>query len=309
MHIRPSLSTDYLLRYLSQEEIIYHFIKVSPVYGRNILSPIRTDKHPTFGFKWIGDRIIMNDFRGSFKGDCFVLVKYIYRCSYSTALEIIYDEMLAGKTVTRPPMETLEIVERENKTIQIKSREWNKEDLAYWEQYGVNKQLLDKYYVKPCQNVFLDGETIYYSKYTDPAYSYYFGKGEYKIYFPKRDRSRFVCNTKAIQGYWQLPSTDDYLILTKALKDCMSLNRLGYSAIAPQSEGAYYEEDFISEMKSRFENIVIFYDNDNTGIEMAKRESEKHGFPYVYIDEEKDISDYIKRFGLQQADALMNSLL
>jgi hypothetical protein len=58
------------------------------------------------------------------------------------------------------------------------------------------------------------------------------------------------------------------LIITKSLKDCIVLNKLGYNAIAPQGESAFLTEKELFCYKYIFgeDNIYLLWDNDLPGI-------------------------------------------
>jgi len=96
-------------------------------------------------------------------------------------------------------------------------------------------------------------------------------EGEYKIYFPKRENYRFICNTTAVQGLRQLPPSADFLILTKSLKDVMVLRSVGIFSVAWQGESVLPDAETIDELKSRFPLIYSLYDFDPAGIKTANK--------------------------------------
>lgn len=79
---------------------------------------------------------------------------------------------------------------------------------------------------------------------------------------------RFISNWKSfrLQGDHTLPKTGDYLVITKSLKDVMTLYNLGIPAIAPISENCFLSEAQYHRLKERFKHIILLYDNDRPGL-------------------------------------------
>ena len=96
-----------------------------------------------------------------------------------------------------------------------------------------------------------------------------------------------------LEGYDQLPPTGKLLIITKSLKDVATLRACGYWAICCSSENSlniflYY----FYELFCRFDNIVVWGDNDKVGRIFAQKI--KRLLPSVKIAESiiaKDPSD------------------
>ena len=61
-------------------------------------------------------------------------------------------------------------------------------------------------------------------------------------------------------------SGDDYVVITKSLKDVMVLYEFNIPAIAPNSETLFISDKQLEKLKSKFKNIVVFYYNDCVGI-------------------------------------------
>lgn len=139
-----------------------------------------------------------------------------------------------------------------------------------------------------------------------PIYGYYGGKKEgvelWRIYFPKRKSYRFLSNwdSKKIQGIKQLPNEGKLLVITKSLKDTMCLYSLGIPAIAPNSETLFIPDSMYEDLKSRFKNIVVLYDNDLAGVSNMRKIRDRYGAKCMWIPRSygaKDISDFHKKYG------------
>ena len=130
-------------------------------------------------------------------------------------------------------------------------------------------------------------------------------KNRYKIYSPYEDKNKWLSNTKKtdVQGYNQLPYKGERLIITSSLKDVMCLYAAGYHAIALQSEMQIPSAKLVTELKERFSQIDILYDNDfdkvtNPGQAMAKKICDLYGFTNICIPDyyqSKDPSDLVSK--------------
>lgn len=143
---------------------------------------------------------------------------------------------------------------------------------------------------------------------------------KFKVYRPyssnREDKWRTNCTSVDLQGYEQLPAKGDLLIITKSLKDIMVLYKLGYNAVALQSENDNLRKDIYDDLANRFTKLIILFDNDKPGIEAGKKLSEKYNIEYVYLDSSyynlykvKDISDYIAEFGVDKAREITQQLI
>lgn len=63
-----------------------------------------------------------------------------------------------------------------------------------------------------------------------------------------------------------LPKNGDYLVITKSMKDVMTLYNLGIPAIAPISENCFLSESQYNKLKNKYKNLILLYDNDRPGL-------------------------------------------
>jgi len=323
--IQPDLTKDFVLSHLSQEQLMEHYLGIKITFSHLVLSPLRPDRTPTCGFKYArGSNILyFKDFSGHFWGDCFDLVQFKYSCSFFESLQIIasdFNLMDVKNKVAKVVYNYEDLPERFSSTtvIGIKRQAFTTNDIEFWKQFGLNSKIMERYGVYSCDAVFLNGRIIYrYNKF-NPAYAYRFMEGVYKIYFPKKTETRFLCNTNIIQGYAQLPEKGDLVILSKSLKDVMVLYLLGYAACAPQSETQLPAEDFIADLQSRFKKVLCFYDYDRAGRQMAQEIQDVYNIESIFLTNgdhgtinygAKDISDFIRDFDKDQARDVMIELL
>lgn len=317
--LQEPLTKDFILKHLSQEQIMEYYLGVPITFNRKICSPLRKDSNPTCGFKYApsGD-LYFRDFSGHFAGNAFNVVQYIYQCTFNEALEIIAKDfsLREGETKIKRVEYNYEKVKEAHKAateIQVRIRKWTKSDAEYWSSFGISKSTLQKYNVFPVDVVWLNDRIVYSNTENDPGYAYRFEEKVYKIYYPMRKKMRFICNTNTVQGFKQLPSTGKYVVLTKSMKDVMCLSEFGIPSVALQSESAYPEEQFIKDLKDRFGKVFTFYDFDYAGIKMAAEIHRRYGIEAIFLTngrfgtvdyKAKDWTDFVKAHGKYYANLI-----
>lgn len=322
--LRPKITKEFLFsKGINQESIIVHYTGIDITSKRLFLSPFRSDKKVTCGlYKSKNGTLYIHDFATNEHINCFEVVMRLFNINYYQALEIIAQDfgLIKGHTpVKKSPIIVPEIKETESSRIQVQIKRFSEEELKWWESFGITLKLLKKYNVFSIQHVFLNGELKFSSSSKNPIYGYYFGhdkNGEekWKIYFPMRQEFRFLNNIskKILQGYKQLPKTGDYLCITKSMKDCIALNRLGIAAVSPNSETLFIDDKKLQEFKQRFKHIIVLYDNDRPGkYNMAKIRREYPELNYYFLPNylEKDVTDTIKRIGFEKMEELVNQFI
>lgn len=263
---------------------------------------IRNDHKPTCAFYKKNNILFFKDFAG-ISGDCIDIVKHIFNCDYSYALQIIANDfgIIEGPMPVNPPKIAYSgNIFRESvpSTISVKAREYSDEDLSWWNSYGITIDILNRYNVRCVKSFYLNGKRFVPEH---PAYGYYGGKygGRelWRIYIP--EEHKFLSNWSSfhIQGMRQLKKSD-ILIITKSLKDVMVLDSMGICSIAPNSENILIEKSRFDKLKLSYRNIYCFFDNDLPGVRGAKKYKRKYGIRCIFIKRKyaKDISDLVKAF-------------
>lgn len=319
------ITKELILSKYSEEQIMEYYLHI-PVKKGLVRSPLREDKNPTCSFfRGKSNTLYFKDFG---TGQCFSifdLVKYKYSCSYYEALKIIANDfnIVRNNNIQRNQgiinENPIIIQDKEMTKIQIEKQEFTDYELRWWKKYGITPEILNKYEVYSCKNIFLNDQLLASSQKNCPIFGYYGSKYKdlelWRIYFPKRKSYRFISNwsKNRIQGYKQLPKYGKILVITKSLKDVMTLYSCKINAIAPNSETLFIKDSTLDNLRLRFDNIIVFYDNDRTGLQnMAKI---RHKYPeliYIYIPKEynsKDISDFYKDHGRRETLKLIKSFL
>lgn len=314
-----NITKEFILKSLSEEEIFCYYLGIDRVSKKLICSRLRSDKNPTCGFyrNSKGD-LYLHDFATGEFYNCFSLVMALYNVDYYQALRVIANDfgLKENPNITKNPgiIQTglKRFEEKEMSKIQIERQEFTKYELNWWGQYGITLDTLNKFRVFSCRSVFLNDNLFSIIDNPQMAFGYYGGKMEgkelWRVYYPlnKEKGIRFLTNwpAKKIQGFELLPKKGNLLVITKSMKDCMTLYEFGINAIAPNSENLFIADSVLDKLKQRFKVIVVIYDTDVAGIANMRRIREKHpDLIYTWIPRKyktKDISDFYKCYGKQK---------
>lgn len=318
-----------LMRVVEDVEIYSFYTGQEIKVQSAINSPLMEDKKPSFGY-FIGDsgEICWRDFRiGS--GDCIEFVKQLFSLNFNEALIKIAkdfkieeefefkDSEVPTTNNKRFKLDREEITKKlsENKKIDIKKRKAELYDIQFWIQFGITKDILIKYNVTPIEYYFINGHIIKTDKYAYAFIEYKDSIPTYKIYQPFNPDYKWINShdESVWQGWEQLPEKGSTLIITKSLKDVMSIDSvIKIPSVALQSESVLPKSKIVLELYQRFETIFIFYDNDfdkeiNWGEEYGKKLSQQFGFYFIQIRDKwksKDFSDLIKNHGAVKARSI-----
>jgi hypothetical protein len=265
----PELSKEFILQRVSEEEVFERYgVKVVEGMFR---SPLRVDRHPTCRFyRSRSGKLILHDFAGFFHGDCFDLVQKMKGCNYPQALTDIAKSFKIVEGAPRNPVTSSVVIGPKSMCqIRIASMAWDEQHMQWWEEYGVDSDLLQKYDVVPVRQVWLNDSLYYnrdFTKQNEVVFAYRFGGYDYKIYFPQRKEKRFLHNNPDIlQGWSQLPARGDFVIITKAMKDVICLRMFDIPAIAPMAETSVVTDSVLDILKENYKHVYALYDRDKVG--------------------------------------------
>lgn len=308
------ITKEFLLSKYSEETYMTHYLGI-PVKKGLFKSPLRGDKTPTCSFfRNKSGELIFKDFSGAFYGNFINVVMTKYQCNYHKALKIIATDFgLIKGSVKKEEIKIVEVPKFKDSgqaIINVEIQDFTETEIKWWAKYGITEKILAKFKVYSCKNIWLNGNYFANSSKNNMIFGYYGGIKDkvelWRIYFPKRKEYRFLSNWNAnkIQGFEQLPKNGKALVITKSMKDVMTLYSVGIPAIAPNSENLFISESVLSKLKERFEHIYVLYDNDLPGItNMNKIKKQFPDLNYIWIPREtgaKDISDLRKLLGKEK---------
>ena len=289
-------------------------------------------------------------------GSCFDFVMMKYCLTYGEALAVINNDFNLGLDVqtskyaksVQAGFTYKEIEYPIIKTnIEVISRPFLTSDIRYWKQFNIEERVLVYYNVIAVKYYWLiKGELkrLIKGSSESPIYAYCFPNDEYKMYAPMRtDGYKWISNTRrlTIQGLGQvfphsvrentssevkypkshvtrtLSLTSRLLIITKSLKDVMSLYSFGIPAIAPMSESVVLNTKQIANLREHYGAIFSLMDFDRTGIHNANQLRHRYGIEAMFLTNgkfksknygSKDFSDYVRDNGTEKALLLLRSL-
>lgn len=311
------LTQEELLKHNSEETYMEHYLGI-PVKKGLFKSPLRKDNTPTCSFyRDKAGRLIFKDFRGDFYGNFVEVVKFKYNVSYHKALAIIANDF---GILLNPELEkhkscikkyTNNVLKpSEESIIKVKVKDFTKEELDWWGSFGIGLTTLKKFFVFSCEIVFLNDQIYSYSTPTSFNFGYFYPSRDskkqfWRIYYPQNKTRRWISNWSKtlIQGWHTLPKSGELVVITKSMKDAMSLYECNIPAIAPNSETLFLSDAKYDNLAVRFKYKVLLWDNDLAGVSNANKIRKK--FPnliVIFIKRKisKDFSDLCKKKGTEK---------
>lgn len=319
--IKSDLNSDNILKRISPLDIYHKYSRGFKQINKHFKSDFRDDPNPSaIVFRYNGT-FLYKDFGESGGMNCFQFVMRMFDLSFVESLEKInLDFGLQLGNLSRSfenghKYQPMSLNEEFKTIISVKRREFNERDLIWWGEQSWTREMLNLSKISPISHFRLTSErkNIDDKLFICDNYSYnidyYWSKGIFrrKLYFPKKDKQfKWLSNTDktVVQGWNVLQKTGDILFITSSLKDCGPMWRVYNKpcAIAPNAEGQFIPNKVFYKLKKRYDTIVLYFDNDETGIKNAKKFSQIYNIPYIYnpIGSPKDPSDFVKKEGLRE---------
>lgn len=308
------LTYQNVLERVDEYNIYSFYLGYSPEIGKMYKSPFRSDDDtPSFNVIKVSGGYIHKDFgRPHLKGNCFSFVKQLFGINFWEALKRINNDL--GLGLGNYITDSNPIIDRaipqhsdvQNKLLQIKARRYSEEDFQIWNTWDISPYILKEYNVYAVDKLWSNKRLI-----STGGYAYLI-RNKLKIYKPFAKKPRFISNfTKdMVEGFLQIPIRGNKLVLTKSYKDVMMLRVYGYWAVSPTSETTGFPDEFIEYASENWKNIIVFFDNDEVGIQKSNEIISQSGFDQVFMPTiEKDPTDYRKNHSKQETIILLNNLL
>lgn len=266
------VSKDMILSKFTEEQIFGLVFDEIEEY-KFICSPFREDNNPGCWFEIYNSKLYFCDFGSGTRVniDCFEAVRLFYNIdSFPKVLQYIWNNV---KEVNSFVPLSKEHKEKNKKYINIVPRDFYHCDKEFWSKYEISKQNLidDSVYAVSKINYKTDNDkkNIHIECY-DICYAFTeFEDDRKKLYFPfkqKEKRFKSVCNKNDIGSINHIDYNNSTIVITKSYKDCRVLRNQGINSIWLQNEGCLPDKEIFFPILNEFKNIIIFYDNDETGI-------------------------------------------
>ena len=261
-----------ILKYVSQEEIFSLVFGFLPQEYQYVTSPLRDDDDAGCWFEYMEGKLFFRDFAYSNRPlDCFHVVKdYFNLGTFPNALEYVKEKLLDNQN--RPIIESLFREEKEKFYMDIVTRQFLRKDASFWKPFEITRQNLVEDSVFATQRAYLfntkNGDLVknYFNKL---AYCFTeFENGSKKLYLPKDQELKFIssCSNNDVGSIKHLPPYGRILYIKKSYKDCRVIRNQGRNAVWFQNEGMIPSDDILYNLVKRFDYVIVFYDNDATGI-------------------------------------------
>lgn len=292
MKLSFNVSREQVLSKVSQYEIWQRVLGRLPVVGSPIRNPLRNDSSPSLNFYNRSGIIYGYDYADSiYRGDCIHFYALKYFTTYDEAkIAIMNNSVNIAKEVI-----SNRVNHSSGKSMIIQEGELTPKLLAYWQDYGVDEELLISEKVTTAKKAWVANDRNEFRLTVDQLNFVYHCDDKVKLYQPYNKEQKFLGTTNKHSIYGKFDDTK-INIVTKANKDRLALISLfnrnnieGYNVIAPNSEA--YEIKFEKP-------VIIWYDNDEKGRIFTEKMTEiNEGSMYIFCKHEKDPSDEIKAFG------------
>jgi len=316
------ITKEDILKHVTQEEIYSLYLGEDISQLGVYHSPLRDDNIPSFGLyfhKVERNTLMFYDFATRDSGDFVVLVCKLFNLPYVEALKkIAFDLGLSHLSVeaNKQNIQYTRILQKEQVKLGVKLRNWSVQDKAFWSSFGIKKATLIKFNVFPISHVFYNDTGVKTSSLAYVYAEFKDGITSYKIYQPFETKIKKWINNanySVHQGYKQLPNKGKILIVTKSLKDVMSIHDcLNIPAIGLQSESVMMKDSVMDEYKNRFEHVICLFDNDEAGKKLTAMFSEAFQIPFFFVPElpkVTDFSDLVKSVGVTEATSITKKLI
>jgi hypothetical protein len=307
MKVDFKISKKDILDKIRPEEIFSAFID-NPRPSKVYKVPWRTDEKESLTFFYSpSNELMFYDQAYKEGGDCITFYSKIFNVDRKQALIEIYNNF---KLRDIKKIDYSKIV-KEYKPKSIESKlSWKysstdskkyEDAINYFKSFGISKETLDFFGVKPIDFYCIDDVMIRPENF---SVVYEYEDNKCKIYTPlsSNKKYKFLDGIKGeyYQGYNKLPENGNIVFITSSYKDVMVLYELEFPAIAPKSEVIKIDDQIINELKTRFENVILFYDNDDAGLKAAEKLKNKYNINYIVTDKEKDPSDFSRKYSKEK---------
>lgn len=325
----PSVTLDDILSKTTEVDILAYYLGVTEI-PCIIHSPLRVDNNASFGlYSRDGHRIFYIDFATKERGSTFDILSQLWGYNYMETLAKIASDIPKFTTKIsniKQNASKASRVSRLNSTeLQCKVRGWASYDIEYWKSYGITLEWLKYAEVYPISHkiIIKDGNKYVFGadKYAYAYVEHKDNKTFIKIYQPlNKNGYKWTSNIdRSVWSLWtKIPKYGTNLIISSSVKDCLNIMcNLRIPSICLQGEGYLPKPHIMEELKSRYKNIIVFFDNDftnsnNPGHNDAKKLSEEYNLKMIEIPKEyksKDPSDLFKKYGRDKYLEIMNKIL
>ena len=322
-----TLLLEDILDRVSEFDILSFYFKITHI-PCVINSPLRKDKHPSFKLYSIdGYKIYFKDYATKQNGDTFSLLSLYFNLNFKETIQRIYNDLIGYISMGGPIKylsKSSSKIYHKNIKLDVKIRDWKEWDILYWESYGISIPWANFGDIYPISHTIITKNN---NKFIIPAdkhaYVYVERKDNnisLKTYQPFSESYKWISkHDGSVWDLWQqLPQNANNLIITSSRKDALCIwENTKIPATGLQCESYLPKENVVQELKNRFKNIYVLYDNDfkkeeNYGRINGKIFADTFGLQQIEIPNEykcKDISDVAFNHGRKAIKEIIFNLI
>jgi DNA primase len=284
------------------------------------LSPFRQENNPSFVIGNKHGRISFIDFADTSKrGDCFTFVQMLYNLAgVEDVLKMIDRDFGLGIANGKPTEEYKKVVaeykqpaqEKQYSLIQVITRKFTQEELAYWNQYHQDLEDLRANHVYSIKKLYFNKQ-LFPLKETELRFGYFYD-GHWKIYRPfGSKKEKWMPNNvpiTAMDGKEDIVNCE-LAFINKSKKDYMVMKKVFPCCCAVQNEGiGCFSPENVEYIKANSDKQILSFDSDVTGVQNSQQITKLFDFGYLnvpkrYLKEDiKDWADLAKKHGLKRIE-------
>lgn len=323
------ITPDQVLQKVTQEQIFEWLLDKPVNIFDKYYAPYREDRNPRCWFEYKDDILLFMDFSPkTLKSHktCFGLVIEIYDVNLVEALELICDHFNISKSKRNYQLPKKiynpEFQEKVATIIKPILQDYNKKDREYWSYSLITLNNLQEDNVHSVKRFYLESKR---GKRWITPYSHCYDINfldAHKIYQPYRPKEyKWIsnCNEDHIGNINNLPSTGDILYIQKAYDDHRVLRNLFNlsNVVWFQNEGCVPSRFILENLLSRFTNIIIMFDNDESGVAASYKLTQVFNsiranstrFILTPIPQYKNISDVVRKEGRKDTIKIFKNII
>jgi hypothetical protein len=312
--VKIRVTREILFQKFSQEQIMEYYFGEPVKLKKGYKNPFRKDQFPTcfFFYKQNGELVFM-DFTAGKPMTCIDVANA--RVGTFLSYSAIYHD-LSGVHSHSLPTPTIQFDKEESQAetiIKVEIMPYDQKDLEFWAQFNISLAILKHFNVRRVKRAWINGELRYMNVERDRCYRY-IENDKIKLYRPNNKKMKFRNNyIVEFEAMSVLPRTGDLLVISKSMKDVMTLYSLGIVAVCPKSEGNILNPETMESFFTHFKEVCIWYDADATGLQksMAVYELYKDKGIRRLVHNPllgKDVSDIVKNHGIEELKQLCKQL-
>jgi len=318
---KPIVTSEFVLNQIDDVVIFRHYLGNFKL-GMKFKHPYRKDSNPSFavffGTKLL--KLMYKDFGTDESGDCFKLVSKLFGLTYSEAVVKVAGDfgLIGDRIITKKQMQEATQFKEEFKAkeylIQVDIRKMNTEELAYWAQFGITKEDLNKDHIYAINKLWINKNKMILNP-NKLHFAYHFPKiGKWKIYSPDDEEKKWFGNVPntTMEGIEDIPDMPISVIITKSRKDRIILSKIYPVVCSCQNEAeASIPKEMDEYFDEHFKNKYCWFDSDEPG-KKANMKLNHRGYKWINTPNElyntlglKDPGDIIKHFGVEEGQKVL----